>query len=65
MKKQINESWKALLLVTVAILMMLGASGAVFAQKADKYPKPDFRKWKSISRSSSMNTNLPDSARLR
>lgn len=40
MKKKINKSWKSLLLTTVAMFIMLGTFGAVFAQ--DKYPRPDF-----------------------
>ena len=42
MKKQINKSLKSFLLTIVAMFIMLGASGAIFAQKTDKYPKPDF-----------------------
>ncbi len=42
MNKQINKLRQSLLLATIATFMVLGASGAVFAQKADKYPKPDF-----------------------
>jgi len=43
MTKQINKSWKSFLLTTVAMFIVLGASGSVFAQtKKDKYPKPDF-----------------------
>ena len=42
MKKQIKKSWKSFLLTIVAMFIVLGASDGVFAQKADKYPKPDF-----------------------
>lgn len=44
MKKQINKSLKSFLLTIVAMFIVFGASGAVFAQDkaADKYPKPDF-----------------------
>lgn len=33
MKKQINQRWQSLLLATIATFIVLGASGAVFAQK--------------------------------
>lgn len=44
MIEQINKRWQSLLLVTVAILIMLGASSSAFAQKSwnNKLPKPDF-----------------------
>lgn len=42
MNKQINKLRQSLLLATIATFIVLGASGSVFAQKADKYPKPDF-----------------------
>lgn len=44
MKKQINKLWQSLLLTTVAIFIMLGASSSAMAQKSwnDKTPKPDF-----------------------
>ena len=44
MNKQINLSGQSLLLATIAIVFVLGASSAVFAQKSlnSKYPKPDF-----------------------
>jgi hypothetical protein len=42
MTKQINKRRQTLLLATILAFIVLGASGSVFAQKADKYPKPDF-----------------------
>ncbi len=42
MTKQINEKWKKFLLTKIAMFILLSVSGAVFAQKTDKYPKPDF-----------------------
>lgn len=42
MKKQTTRCWQSLLLATIAIFIVLGASGSISAQKADKYPKPDF-----------------------
>ena len=42
MTKQINKSRKLFLLTVVAIFIVSVASGSAFAQKADKYPKPDF-----------------------
>jgi hypothetical protein len=45
MTKQINKRWKSLLLVTIAAVIMLGASSSAFAQKSmtAKFPKPDFK----------------------
>lgn len=45
MKKQINKYRKSLLLLTIAIVVMLGATSSSFAQKAmtAKFPKPDFK----------------------
>lgn len=45
MTKQINQRRQSLLLFTIAIFVMLGASVSVFAQKAmtAKFPKPDFK----------------------
>lgn len=44
MTKQTIQRWQSLLLVTIATLIMLGASSLTFAQKSwnDKTPKPDF-----------------------
>lgn len=44
MNKQINKLRQSLLLLTIAIVMMLGATSSAFAQKAmtAKFPKPDF-----------------------
>lgn len=42
MTKQINKSLKSFLLTIIAMFIVLGSFGAIFAQKADKYPKPDF-----------------------
>lgn len=42
MTKQINKSLKSFLLTTIAIVIVLGTLGSIFAQKADKYPNPDF-----------------------
>lgn len=42
MTNQINKNWKSFLLTTVAMFIVFGVSGVIFAQKADKYPKPDF-----------------------
>ena len=42
MKKQINLRRQSLLLFTIAIVITVGASLVVSAQKANKYPKPDF-----------------------
>lgn len=42
MIKQINKLWQSVLLATIAAVVVLGASESVFAQKADKYPKPNF-----------------------
>lgn len=42
MNKQINKRRQSFLLATIATFILLSVSGAVFAQKADKYPKPDF-----------------------
>ena len=42
MIKQINLRWQSFLLAAIAGFIVMGASGSVFAQKADKYPKPDF-----------------------
>ena len=44
MNKQITKRWQSLLLVTIATVIMLGASSSAFAQKSwnDKTPKPDF-----------------------
>ena len=45
MKKQINKRWQSLLLVTIAVVITLGASSSALAQKSynDKLPKPDFK----------------------
>ena len=45
MKKQINKRWQSLLSVTIAAVIMLGASSSALAQKSmtAKYPKPDFK----------------------
>lgn len=40
MKQQIYKNRKSFLQTAIALLIVPGASGAVFAQ--DKYPKPDF-----------------------
>ena len=44
MDKQINKRCKSLLLLTIATLILLGASSSAFAQKSwnAKTPKPDF-----------------------
>lgn len=42
MTKQFNKHRQSFLLTIIAMFIVLGASGAIFAQKADKYPKPDF-----------------------
>ncbi len=45
MKKQINKRWQSLLLVTIAAVIILGASSSALAQKSmtAKFPKPDFK----------------------
>ena len=45
MKEQINKRWQSLLLVTIAAVIMLGASFSALAQKSmtAKFPKPDFK----------------------
>lgn len=45
MKKQNTRAWQALFLGVVAVFIMVGSSGSVFAQKSvsDKFPKPDFK----------------------
>ena len=44
MKIQKNQCWQSLQLLTIAIVMMLGASFSALAQKSvtAKFPKPDF-----------------------
>jgi hypothetical protein len=40
--KQINQCRSSFLLATITVFIVLSGFGSVFAQKADKYPKPDF-----------------------
>ena len=44
MTKQTVQRWQSLLLVTIAAVIVLGASSSAFAQKSwnAKSPKPDF-----------------------
>ncbi len=42
MKKQNNKGRQLLLMATITAFIVLSASISLFAQKADKYPKPDF-----------------------
>ena len=42
MTKQINRCRRSFLLATIAVFIVLSGFGTVFAQTADKYPKPDF-----------------------
>ena len=44
MKKHTVQRWQSLLLITIAAIIMLGASSSAFAQKSwnNKSPKPDF-----------------------
>lgn len=62
MKKQINKSWKSLVLITVAMFILLGAFSAVFAQK-DNYPKPDFKvmeeEWEIVEWEYDFTENIP------
>lgn len=61
MTKQSNKSLKSLMLLTVAMFIMLDASGAVFAQ--DKYPKPDFtvmeEGWEIVEWEYDFTENIP------
>lgn len=42
MTKHINKRRQSFLLATIAVFIVLAVSGSVFAQKNDKYPRPDF-----------------------
>lgn len=61
MKKQINKRLQSFLLATIAMFIMLGAFGAVFAQ--DKYPKPDFtvmeEGWEIVEWEYDFTENIP------
>lgn len=61
MKKQIKKRLQSFLLATIAMFIMLGASGAVFAQ--DKYPKPDFtvmeEGWEIVEWEYDFTENIP------
>jgi hypothetical protein len=63
MTKLINKRWQLLLLATIAALIVQGASGAAFAQKADKYPKPDFTAmeeyYEIVEHEYDFTTNIP------
>ena len=53
MTKQINRSRRSFLLATIAVFIVLSGFGSVFAQKADKYPKPNLSEmeeyWEIVS----------------
>lgn len=63
MNKQINKRWRSLLVGTIATLIMVGSSNTVFAQKADKYPKPDFSAmeefWEVVEHEYDFAANIP------
>ena len=65
MKKQINKRWQSLLLVTIAAVIMLGASSSALAQKSynAKYPKPDFSAmeeyWEVVEYEYDYTSNIP------
>ena len=42
MTKQFNKHRQSFLLTKIPIIIVYGASGANFAQKADKKPKPEY-----------------------